>query len=138
MKDFIKSMIQKIISNEQSPKDQVIEEKRQPGHPVEFHGWIAGDKEDEGLLCDLGVRGKMIWVLRDNSGFSLPNFHPHIAARRKKGVFTYCTITLDLLDILLKEYPAFSPRTFTGVREDGEQTLDQPLWYWQPINERAE
>lgn len=102
--------------------------KRLPGKPVEFLGWIAGDREDRGPLRALGVRGNMIWKPRDNSGFSKPDYTPHIEACKKKGIFEYCTITMDTVKRLEENYPAFAAGTFTGVRADGAQTIHQPLW----------
>ena len=97
-------------------------DKRQPGEIIEFHGWISANKKDRGKLHYLGVRGRMVWRKSDNS----KKFPP--ACQSKTGIFEFCTITLDIVDLLIKEFPAFHPGTFTAIRADGVQTLDQPLW----------
>lgn len=104
--------------------------KRSLGVPVEFFGWIAGDREDSGPLKALGVRGNMIWTPKDSKGFLSPYLiiEPHIEARKKKGFFEYCTITLGTAERLKENYPAFVAEAFTGARADGAQTKDQPLW----------
>lgn len=88
---------------------------RKPGKPVVFAGWICGNSEDKGTLRNLGVEGAMVWREYDN-------------CRGKRGIFEYCSITLEVANVLMLNYPDFWPGCFTGLRADGEQTIDQPLW----------
>lgn len=96
--------------------------ERQPTTPIEYHGWIYGNVEDEWELRELGVTGKMIWKARDNKGSATPG------ADKKSGIFTYCTITMEVAKRLRDNYTAFPPQTFTGIDKDGNQTIHQPLW----------
>ena len=76
-----------------------------------YMGWIYGDPEDRATLENLGVEGEMIWRAHDNSG-SLT-----VAARTKLGIFEHCECSLETLDRLEKEYPAFWRGSFTETDE---------------------
>ena len=96
--------------------------ERFPTVPVEYVGWIYGNIEDERILRELGVTGKMIWKASDNSNRVQPT------ADEKSGIFEYCTITMEVAKKLRDNYFAFPPQTFTGIDKDGNQTIHQPLW----------
>ena len=96
--------------------------RRQLSTPIEYHGWIYGNVKDEWILRELGVTGKMIWKVSDNSNRTQP------FADTKIGIFEYCTITMEVAKKLRDNYPAFPPQTFTGIDKDGNQTINQPLW----------
>ena len=110
-----------VIGYFRKPQDTKLA-TRQPTQPIEYHGWIYGNIEDEWTLRELGVTGKMIWRVSDNSNRIQP------FAYTKTGIFEYCTITMEVAKKLRDNYPAFPPQTFTGVDKDGNQTIHQPLW----------
>ena len=96
--------------------------ERRPTPPVKFVGWIYGNIEDEWILRDLGVEGRMIWKQSDNSR----RIQPY--AETKNGIFEHCAITMKVAKKLRDNFPAFPPQTFTGIDKDGNQTIHQPLW----------
>lgn len=81
--------------------------------PVKFIGWIRGTQDDRQVLVDLGVKGKMTWVIEGQGPY---------------GIFEYCEISLETAKRLKNEYHNFIASTFTGVDQDGIQTEDQPLY----------
>lgn len=85
--------------------------------PVYFLGWTSGNEGDEKLLRSFGVDGRMLW------------YPPK--REEKKGHFSHCRITMEVAHILKEQCPWFGFGHFTGVDEEGKQTLDQPFNRWR-------
>lgn len=109
-----------LIDSGQRGLDNIV--ARYPTKPVLFVGWIYGNKSDDDILRNLGVRGKMIWKQSDNKNRQQPYSHT------KNGIFEQCIITMETAKILRDNYPAFPPQTFTGIDIEGNRTVHQPLW----------
>lgn len=78
---------------------------RESNDGIAWVGWIRGHRRQKKQLRRLGVRGAMMWSLHNPYG----------------GIFEYCICDTATMERLLKEYPLFWSRTFTGVDIDGNQ-----------------
>ena len=91
-------------------------EGRESTKPIaKYLGYIYGNPNDSAILRLLGVQGQMIWRSDKHAD--------------KLGVFEYCTITMDVAKLLRDKYQAFFSTCFTAVDDEGNQTINQPLWY---------
>ena len=95
---------------------------------IVFVGWIKGMPWQRKRLIQLGVFGPMNWSVRGPS-YGI-------------GVFSYCYVTEEGMERLIREWQLSNPGSFTAVVEKTEEQLsscEQKVWYekWRTIQAKA-